>query len=140
MAPASLLHERLARELDELRSLGVELPQTAQAYAADWLAAGWLERYFPDGAGEEQYELSTAAIAAIRFASSLEDRRSAATESRLALVIEQLVTLAEDTEADPQRRLNALRAEQARIAAEIAAVESGRAPQLDSARGTISSS
>lgn len=132
--PASLLHERLARELDSLRGQGVDLPQTAQAYAADWLAAGWLERYFPDGAQEEHYELSTAAIAAIRFAGSLEDRRGAATESRLALVIEQLVALAEDTETDPQRRLAALHAERARIEAAIAAVETGRAPLLDGER------
>lgn len=33
--PASLLHERLTRDLDELRARGHDLPQTAQAYVAD---------------------------------------------------------------------------------------------------------
>lgn len=101
--PASVLHERLARELDELRGAGQGLPQTAQAYAADWVAAGWLERSLPDGASEERYELTTAAIAAIRIAIGLDEGRSKATESRLALVIEQLVRLAEDSETDSAR-------------------------------------
>ena len=51
--PASLLHERLARELEELRAHGHAVPRTAQAYVADWLGAGWLERRFPEGASEE---------------------------------------------------------------------------------------
>lgn len=59
--PASLLHERLERELEDLRDRGVDMPQSAKAYVADWLAKGWLERRFPEGANEEQYELTTAA-------------------------------------------------------------------------------
>jgi hypothetical protein len=132
--PASLLHERLARQLDDLRGAGHDLPQTAQAYAADWLAAGWLERSLPESASEEQYELSTAAIAAIRFVSSLDEQRSAATESRLSLVIGQLARLAEESETDLQRRLQHLEAEQARISSEIESLRAGRAPPLDDAR------
>ena len=132
--PASVLHERLARELEVLRSAGHDLPQTAQAYAADWLAAGWLERSLPDGASEERYEPTTAAIAAIRIAAELDESRSKATESRLALVIQQLTGLAEDSETDPARRLLRLEAEQARITTEIQAVRAGRAPALDDAR------
>jgi hypothetical protein len=85
--PASLMHERLARELDDLRVHGQAAPRTAQAYVTDWLAAGWLERRFPAGASEEQYELTAPAIAALRFLGSLDSSRSVATESRLALVI-----------------------------------------------------
>lgn len=132
--PASVLHERLARELETLRVAGHDLPQSAHAYATGWLAEGWLERSLPDGASEEQYELSTAAIAAIRFTSSLDDRHSAATESRLSLVIEQLANLAQDTEPDPQRRLRNLEAEQANLAAEIESLRAGRVPLLDDAR------
>lgn len=33
----SVLTERIARELDALRESGEDLPQTAQAYVADWL-------------------------------------------------------------------------------------------------------
>lgn len=132
--PASLLHERLARELEELRAHGHDLPRTAQAYVAEWLAAGWLERRFPAAASEEQYELSTQAIVALRFLATLDNSRSVATESRLALVIQQLVQLARQTDTDPHSRLTELLAERERIDAEIATVNEGRVDVLDDTR------
>ncbi|NEK92023.1 MAG: DUF3375 family protein, partial [Xanthomonas euvesicatoria] len=105
------------RQLDALRAdeLSRELPRTAQAYLAHWLAQGWLERRLPEGAAEEEYELSRAATQAIRFIVGLRESSSSATESRLSLVIQQLVQLAGQTEADPELRLAALREERARI-------------------------
>lgn len=134
--PASILRERLQQHLDALNAseLPRELPRTAQAYVADWLARGFLERRLPDGAAEEEYELSTDAAQAIRFVASLEAPRSAATESRLALVIEQLVRLAEQTESDPGARLVALQAERDRVDAQIARVTAGKAATLDAKR------
>lgn len=44
LLPAAVLHERLQRMLDELNAeqLARDLPRTAQAYVAHWLArAGW---------------------------------------------------------------------------------------------------
>ena len=41
--PASIFHERIARDLEELRAQGEDFPQTAQAYVASWLADGFLE-------------------------------------------------------------------------------------------------
>lgn len=133
---APVLHERLQRALDQLNGeeLSRELPRTAQAYVAHWLAQGWLERRLPEGADQEQYELSTQALQAIRFADSLEQSRVAATESRLALVINQLSQLAAQTEADPDARLSALRDERDRIDAEIARVGEGRVAALDGKR------
>jgi len=132
--PASLLHERLARELEELRVHGDVLPRTAQSYVADWLVAGWLERRFPEGASEELYELSTKAIGALRFLGSLDSSRNVATESRLALVIQQLVQLARQTDGDPYSRLAELLAQRERIDAQIAAVREGRVDVLDDTR------
>jgi hypothetical protein len=134
--PAAVLHDRLQRALDQLNGdeLSRELPRTAQAYIAHWLAQGWLERRLPEGADQEQYELSTQALQAIRFADSLEQSRVAATESRLALVIEQLSQLAAQTESDPDARLSALRDERDRIDAEIARVGVGRVATLDGKR------
>jgi len=124
--PASILHERVGRDLEALRAQGEDLPQTAQAYIANWLAEGCLERRFPAGAAEEEYELSTATVEAIRFLASMEQPHSAATESRLALVIQALVKLAEDTDTDKSRRIDRLKAEQARIEKEIEAIQEGR--------------
>ena len=124
--PASIMHERIGRDLETLRSQGENLPQTAQAYIANWLADGFLERRFPPGVTEEEYELSTATVEAIRFVSSLDQPHSAATESRLALVIQALVQLAEDTDEDSFRRIDRLQAEQERINKEIDLINKGQ--------------
>lgn len=124
--PASILFERLTRDLEMLRAQGDNFPQTAQAYVASWLSEGYLERRFPAGATEEVYELSTATIEAIRFLIGLAEPHSTATESRLSLVIQQLVRLAEDTDTDKRQRIDRLMAEQARIDKEIDAIQKGQ--------------
>ncbi|WP_028102824.1 DUF3375 domain-containing protein [Pseudoduganella violaceinigra] len=131
--PASILHERLERELERLRNLGEDWPQTAQQYAAGWLADGYLERRFPPGSKEEEYELATSTVEAIRFVSGLAKPHSAATESRLGLVIDALSKLSDDTDADKARRIARLRAEQERIEREIAAIEHGKVQVLPEA-------
>ncbi len=131
--PASIFHERISRELETLRAQGDDFPQTAQAYVADWLANGYLERRFPANATEEVYELSSAAVQAIRFVSNLVQPYSAATESRLTLVIEALARLAEDTDTDKFRRIDRLMAEQKRIDAEIDAINNGQMRVLEHA-------
>jgi len=123
--PSSVLHERLTRDLDALRAVGEELPQTQQAYVAEWLGQGWLTRRFPAGASEEEYELSVDALTALRFVTGLLKPRTTATESRLSVVIHQLSRLAEETNTNPQSRLAALRAERDRIDRAIAEVERG---------------
>jgi hypothetical protein len=127
--PASLLVERLGRDLEQLRADGWDLPQAASAYLADWLAAGWLERSYASG-GEEEYELTAAAIQAMRFLQGLSEQRAVATESRLAVVIQQLVRLAEQTESDPQVRIERLLRERERIDTEIEAIRAGRLQTL----------
>ncbi len=123
--PGSVLHERVAQQLDALRAAGEELPQTAQAYVADWLRQGWLTRRLPEGAAEEVVELSVDAAAALRFVATLVAPKSAATESRLATVIGQLTRLADETDANPERRIASLEAERDRIEREIAALRGG---------------
>jgi hypothetical protein len=123
--PASVLYERLGRTLEELRAAGEDLPQPAQAYAAHWLAEGWLTRRLAAGAHEEDFELSADAATAIRFITSLLKRRTLATESRLALVQRQVLKLAEETDSNPATRIEALLAERARIDRELEAVRGG---------------
>ena len=128
--PASILHERVANDLVALRQSGADLPRNAQEYVTEWLVNGYVERRFLPGEPEEQYELSTAAAEAIRFVQSLDTSYTAATESRLSLVIDALVRLAEDTDTDRARRIGRLMAERNRIDREIEAVERGEAKVL----------
>lgn len=128
--PASIFHDRIARDLEELRARGIDLPQTAQAYVAQWLSSGYIERRFPAGATEEQYEISSAAATAIRFVASLVEPRTAATESRLAAVIQQLARLADETDVDPQTRIAKLLIERDRIDREIKSTRQGNVKPL----------
>jgi len=132
--PASVLFERVARDLEALRDENEALPQAAQAYVVEWLKAGYLARRYPADAAEEEYELTAAGAAAIRFVDGLIENRSSATESRLSTVIQQLVRLAEDTETNREMRLAALEAERARIDREIEAVRQGRFEALPEER------
>lgn len=131
---SSVIHERLSKELDVLRGHGHDLPQTAQGYVADWLGEGWLSRRFPPGASEEEFELTAEATSALRFINSILKPRTAATESRLANVIQQLSRLAEETDANPKTRMAALVAERERIDAEIRALERGGVKTLPDER------
>lgn len=123
---ASVLFERVERDIDTLRIQGNDLPRTAQAYVSDWLASGYLVRRFPAEASEEEYELTAAAAGAIRFVNSLVEHRTTATESRLSTVIQQLVRLVEETETNPETRVAALVAERERIDREIEAIRQGQ--------------
>jgi hypothetical protein len=132
--PASVFHERISRDLEELRARGEDLPQPTQAYVADWLRDGFLERRFPSGAAEEEYELSAATANAIRFIASLAAPRSAATESRLAVVIQQLVKLAEETDPNPETRAAKLLSERDRLDREIEKIRGGNVEPMSGTR------
>jgi len=123
---ASILYERLTCDLEELRVQGDDFPQTAQAYVARWLNDGFLIRRFPPGATEEEYELSTATVEAIRFLTSIAEPHAVATESRLSLVIQALSGLAVDTDADEHRRVEQLLAERDRIDEKIDSIRRGQ--------------
>lgn len=125
LLPGSVLQERLQRELDALRDADEDLPQTTPGYIGDWLRQGWLVRRLPDGAAEETYELSADAATALRFVDSLLAPRPAATESRLATVIDRITRLADETDTQPERRIAALQAERERIDRELAALRGG---------------
>jgi len=128
--PASVFHERIGRDLEELRARGEDLPQPAQAYVAEWLREGYLERRFPSGATEEEYEVSSAAAIVIRFIAGLAEPRIAATESRLAVVIQQLVKLAEETDSNPETRVASLLSERDRLDRQIEEIRGGRVASL----------
>jgi hypothetical protein len=128
--PSSIFHERISRELEQLRVHGEDVPQSAQYYISQWLVAGFLERSYEPQASEEVYELSAAAIQAVRFIHGLSEKRTVATESRLSMVIQQLGHLAEATEPDPESRIQNLLKEQERIDAEIRDIRAGKFEKL----------
>ncbi|CAD7381511.1 DUF3375 family protein [Xanthomonas arboricola] len=132
--PASVLIERLHTELGELRAKGRDLTGSASYYVDSWRREGWIERRLIEGADEEEFELTAAALAALKLVSALQTTRAVATESRLALVIGQLAQLAEQTDTNAATRMERLLAERARIDQEIARVSGGQVDVLSDAR------
>ncbi|WP_430389866.1 DUF3375 domain-containing protein [Dyella sp. 20L07] len=132
--PGSVLTERLSIELALMRAEGWEMAGSPSYYIRDWLKEQWLERTLPPGENEEFYELSNAALEALRIVDSLETQRPAATESRLALVMAGLDTLARETDGDPTSRMERLLGDRRRIDDEIDAVSRGETRVLDPER------
>lgn len=122
---ASVMEERLNRDLQVLRAAGHELPNQATGYLNEWLNYGWLSRRLPAGASEEEYTLTSDAATAVRFLMSGIQPRRSATESHLAIVISQLRSLADETDGDRHSRLRSLVEQRAHLDAEIARVNSG---------------
>lgn len=123
--PAPELFELIDADLQELRDHGFDLPQTAQAYCAEWRNEQILIRRVSDESRGETFELSPGGLTAIQFVAQLDEPRQAVTESRLSSILAALRQLATDTDPNSASRLAALRAEQDRIAAEIERVQTG---------------
>lgn len=128
--PSAELYELIDHDLDILRAHGFELPQRAQGYCAEWRKAGFLHRRATEEARGETFELTPAALGAIRFLEQLAEPRSSVTESRLASIAAQLGRLAVETDPDATRRLEQLHAERARIDAQIDRIHAGDVPTL----------
>lgn len=120
----------VAEDFDELRDAGFALPRSPQEYVADWIRDGILVRR-PTAAREETVELARSAADAVRFITLLEQPRSAVTSSRLSNVADLLASLARDSDPNPARRVEALRAQRDALDAEIARIEGGGYTPLD---------
>jgi hypothetical protein len=126
MLSTSIFLNKVARDLETLRAQGEDLPQSAQLYIRSWLKDGLLHREYPVGTNEESYSLTVDAIAAIRFASGLEQPHATATESRLSLVVNAAEQLAIDTDTNVIRRVERLQAEVDRLNTEIKRLGDGK--------------
>ncbi|MBE1876296.1 DUF3375 domain-containing protein [Myceligenerans pegani] len=135
--PETELVERLEDDIAELRRQGFTLPHSAGPQVSEWLRDGVLVRRptvrADGGTGPEQLELSDGALAAITFVAGLTDPHPVATPTRLSIVLKTVRDVADAVEPDPESRLAALRAERARLDAEIDRVRRGAAAPLDPA-------
>jgi hypothetical protein len=133
---AAELYEAIDHDLDTLRAHNFELPQTAQAYCAEWRKAGFLVRRPAGDAREETFELAPGALAALRFLEQLASPRATVTESRLSNIAAQLSQLAIDTDPDTTRRLEQLHAQRDRLDAQIERIRAGDDDTIDASLAT----
>lgn len=113
---------------ERLQEIGYDgLRDKAEEYLRDWSSAGkrWLHRFLESGRDEPMYQLTPHSEVVIEFLEHAlqQDLTFVGTESRLRLVIQTLEELLVGSSDDPEVRLQHLRDEQARIAAEIASIE-----------------
>ena len=123
---ADRLHSQVDAHLQELASLGHELPPGAQGLTLcrSWMREGWLRR-LPDDDGGEVYELTSATLAAQRVLDEMSRDRGLISESRLTTIVEAVNRTAQDANPDREARIAALEDEIARLSAEHARLASG---------------
>lgn len=112
---------------------GRRFPKPARAYLDDWAApgAGWLRKYYPDGADEPYYDATPAVEKALQWLEGLREREFVGTESRLKVIVELLRQIVFGTEPDPAERLAELRRQRETIDEQIARIEGGELLMLD---------
>ncbi|WP_028244684.1 DUF3375 domain-containing protein [Pseudoclavibacter soli] len=132
--PVDDLHELVDADLDRLREHFPELALTGRAYCTEWRQAGLLRRRPAEAARGETYELTPAALSALRYLSDLQDPRTTVTESRLVSLAAQLHGLALETDPDTSRRIVALERQRDELEERIQRIRRGEEQTLDAER------
>ena len=128
--------EELATRLDDylhhLRESTGEnrFPRKGKDYLNDWASGeqGYLRKYYPAASvGDEPlFDLTPSTEKVIEWLASFEQKQFVGTESRLLTVFRLLTEIAQETETDPQLRINRLEQEKAELEREIARLKSGQ--------------
>ena len=134
--PAAGLASRLDDELYALNQRDGEakkFPKPPKAYVDDWAApeAGWLRKYYPEGADEPHVDATPAVEKALKWVGSLKEREFVGTESRLNTVIDLLRQIVFGTETDPEQRIAELLRQRQDIDDQIARIRDGQLDLLD---------
>jgi len=130
--PHSILQHQLSLYLDTLHQTWPEtMCDRADVYLTTWSTGNtrWLRRYFNSENDESLFQLTPQAEDVLKFLETVLNRSLGfvGTESRLNRIIETLSDIVIRSSADPTRRLEHLRAERARIDAEMESIEGGAA-------------
>jgi hypothetical protein len=127
--PVEDLHELIDADLERLRE-HFDLSQTGKFYCTEWRQAGLLRRRPAEATRGETYELTPAALSALRYLDGLQDPRTTVTESRLVSLAAQLHGLAVETDPDTSRRIEALERQRDELDERIRRIRHGEEPTL----------
>lgn len=93
---------------------------------------GWLRKFYPANSDEVHYDLTSSAQKAIEWVQSLKAQSFVGTESRLLLVFQLFHQIVEQSDEDPEWRIQELERRKGEIDEEIARVQQGNVKVLDS--------
>lgn len=102
-------------------------PKPAPEYLDDWAAPerSWLRKYYVPDQDEPRYDLTAAAEDVIRWVEGLRGRDFVATQSRLTSIFAVLQQLVQQSETDPDVRLDELQRQRDGIDAEMQRIRDG---------------
>lgn len=130
--PESRLRARLENFLDEARS---NRPGSYAQGASDYLSL-WcgdeqllLKKLYSDVADEPVFELTTAAERVMQWVEDLHSKPFISAESRLELIFRNIEEIVLFSTSDAEKRVEALRAQQAELQAQIDSIESNQAAE-----------
>ncbi|XAS68101.1 DUF3375 domain-containing protein [Micrococcaceae bacterium Sec5.7] len=104
-----------------------KFPRQASEYLDDWAAPekAWLRKYYLPGQDEPRYDLTATAEDVVRWVESLRGRDFVATQSRLTSIFAVLKQLVQQSETDPEVRLEELQRQRDGIDAEMQRIRDG---------------
>jgi hypothetical protein len=114
----------LESHVETLSGIGVQgFRENPTSYLDDWCASGYLKKYWPDGANEPVFELTSGSEKAIEWLESLRTASFVGTESRLQRIFDDLENIVQFATPDVMVRLKGLRDEIAQLEAQIFKIE-----------------
>jgi len=125
--PESHLRARLENFLEEVRALlPGSYPQTASEYLANWCGDEQLllKKLYSDQVEEPVFELTSGAERAMQWIEDLQAKPFVGAESRLELILRNLEEIVLFSTSDVEKRISALREQQADIQTQIDAMVS----------------
>lgn len=124
--PEYILLSHLESYIEDIPSIS-ENKKSASEYLKEWGddGHGWLRRYHILDNDETHYDLTSSAQKAIEWLVGLKEKSFVGTESRLILVFELLNQITEQTQLDPERRIEELERQKAEIELEIERAKQG---------------
>lgn len=111
----------------EMLALPAQEEINAKEMLTQWAedSSGWLRKFYPADSDEVHYDLTSAAQKAIEWVESLKQQTFIGTESRLLMVFQLFHEIVEQSDDNPERRLQELERRKAEMDEEIAQVRQG---------------
>jgi hypothetical protein len=126
VVPESRLRSLLEIEMEEVRDSDALLGEkSARDYLVEWADAshGYVHRFQPADSDEPGYELTPEIERVFQWVESLKPRPHVGTESKFKSLARTLAEIIENATREPDVRIQKLRAEQARLQAQIDEIE-----------------
>ncbi len=128
--PTDILHVRVGALVDTFRENGIDTPDgTGRELCRNWMRGKWLQRLPAEDGGGEVYELTAAAVDALRIVSDLSSERVLLSESRLTAIVEAVRRQATEASPDVASKVVRIDAEIDRLTAERDRLLAGGEPE-----------